>query len=75
LVADFGRRTRTPRLMSPVKHGIGLRKEALWNAHGFVSPTGHVSSALLTRVDLLLQANATLRFRSRGRWRLKSGDL
>ncbi len=30
---------------------------------------------LLARVYLLLQAYATLRFRSRGRWRLKSGDL
>ena len=38
-----------------------------------VSPTGHVSSALLARVYLLFQAYATLRFRPRGRWRLKSG--
>ena len=38
-----------------------------------VSPTGHASSAILTRVYLLLHACARLRFRSVSKWQVKSG--
>jgi len=50
-----------------------LASQAEETRHTVVSPTGHATSALVTRVYLVVQAYAALRFRPWGRWQVKSG--